>query len=90
MPPVLGRAGGTALRRAVAIAANYALKTETVELAGHPITIHAGCTRDSITDATTIALHPSNWNATAPVASATTITGILAGWIAAYPRGEVK
>ena len=31
--------------------ANYALKTESVELTGHPITIHAGSTRDSITDA---------------------------------------
>ena len=70
--------------------ANYALKTEAVELAGKPITIHAGSTRDSVTDATTIALHAANWTATAPVASASTITGILAGWIAAYPRGEVK
>ena len=72
------------------MAANYALKTESVELAGHPIVIHAGSTRDTITDATTIALHPANWTATAPVASASTITGIMAGWIAAYPRGEVK
>ena len=69
--------------------ANYALKTESVELTGHPITIHAGSTRDSITDATTIALHAANWTATAPVASSSTITGIMAGWIAAYPRGEV-
>lgn len=61
-----------------------------MELAGRPLVIHAGATRDSITDATTIALHPSNWNTTAPVASSSTITGILAGWIAAYPRGEVK
>lgn len=72
------------------MAANYALKTETVELAGRPITIHAGATRDTVTDATTIALHAANWTATAPVASASTITGVLAGWIAAYPRGEVK
>ena len=70
--------------------ANYAAKTETVELAGRPITIHIGATRDSITDASTIALHPSNWSVTAPVASSSTITGIMAGWIAAYPRGEVK
>ena len=70
--------------------ANYASKTESVELAGHPITIHIGSTRDTITDAAVIALHPSNWTATAPVASSSTITGIMAGWIAAYPRGEVK
>ena len=69
--------------------ANYALKTETVELAGHPIVIHIGATRDTVTDATTIALHASNWTATAPVASSSGITGIMAGWIAAYPRGEV-
>jgi hypothetical protein len=70
--------------------ANYASKTEAVELAGHPITIHAGSTRDSVTDATTIALHAANWTATAPVAGVGGITGIMAGWIAAYPRGEVK
>jgi hypothetical protein len=70
--------------------ANYASKTETVELAGRPITIHVGSTRDTITDAAVIALHAGNWTANAPVASSSTITGIMAGWIAAYPRGEVK
>lgn len=70
--------------------ANYASKTETVELAGRPITIHIGATRDTVTDASTIALHAANWTATAPVASSSTITGIMAQWIAAYPRGEVK
>ena len=72
------------------MAANYATKTETVELAGRPVTIHIGATRDTIADAAIIALHPSNWTATAPVASSSGITGVMAGWIAAYPRGEVK
>lgn len=70
--------------------ANYALKTETVELAGRPVTIHIGATRDTVTDASMIALHAANWTATALTASSSGITGIMAGWIAAYPRGEVK
>ena len=61
-----------------------------MELAGRPVTIHAGATRDTVTDAAVIALHAANWTATAPVASPSTITGVMAGWIAAYPRGEVK
>ena len=72
------------------MAANYALKTETVELAGRPVTIHIGATRDTVTDAAVIALPAGNWTAAAPAASSSGITGIMAGWIAAYPRGEVK
>jgi hypothetical protein len=72
------------------VTANYALKTEAVELGGKPIIIMAGATRDTVTDATLIALHAGNWTATAPVASqAVGITGVLAGWLAVYPRGEV-
>ena len=72
------------------MAANYATKTFTAELAGKPITIHNGALRDTVTDATLIALWPSNFSATAPVAGVGGITGIMAGWLAAYPRGEVK
>ncbi len=70
--------------------ATYAKVTETVELAGKPITVHNGAKRDTVSDATLIALHASNFSATAPVAGVGGITGVMVGWLAAYPRGEVS
>ena len=57
------------------------------QLAGVPIFIEAGATRDSVTDATTIALWSANWTTTAPVAGVGNITGVLAGYLAVYPKG---
>ena len=47
----------------------------------------AGATRDTVTDAALIALFPSNFTATPPVAGVGNITGVLAGYLAAYPKG---
>jgi hypothetical protein len=58
-------------------------------LGGQHYTVHAGSLRDTVTDATVIALWPANFTAAAPVAGVGSITGIMAGYLAAYPRGEV-
>jgi hypothetical protein len=71
------------------MAANYATVTYTYQKAsGAPVTIYAGETRDTVTDATEIAVFASNWTATAP--TATTAGFLLNGWLAAYPRGTVS
>lgn len=70
--------------------ATYAKKQMSAELAGKPVVVHNGAKRDTVTDATLVALWPSNFSATAPVAGTGDITGIMAGWLAAYPRGEVS
>lgn len=57
--------------------------------AGASVTIQPGATRDSVTDATEIAVFTANWTATAPVAGVGEVTGVLAGWLAAYPKGQV-
>jgi len=49
--------------------------------------VEAGATRDTVTDAAIIAFFPSNFTATAPVAGVGNITGVMAGYLAAYPRG---
>ena len=49
----------------------------------------AGAKFDSVTDATLIATWSSNWTTTAPVAGVGNITGVLAGYLAAYPKGPV-
>lgn len=69
------------------MAANYATQAYTVTVSGAPIYICPGATRDSVTDATLIATWASNWTTTAPVAGVGNITGVLAGYLAAYPKG---
>ena len=67
--------------------ANYATQQYTTQLAsGAPLMIEAGATRDTVTDAAVIATWAANWTATAPVAG-NTVTGVQAGYLAAYPRG---
>jgi hypothetical protein len=52
-----------------------------------PVFVEAGARRDTVTDATLIAQFPTNFTATAPVAGVGNITGVLAGYLAAYPTG---
>jgi hypothetical protein len=56
--------------------------------AGASVTIEPGETRDSVTDATEIAIWSANWTATAPTAA--TVGPLLNGWLASYPRGTVS
>jgi hypothetical protein len=72
------------------MASNYATKTFATVLGGQHYMVHNGALRDTVTDSAVIALWPSNFTAAAPVAGTAGITGIMAGWLAAYPRGEVK
>jgi hypothetical protein len=69
------------------MAANYATQAFSTTLAGASIFVEAGAKRDTVTDATLIALWPSNFTATAPVAGVGNITGVLAGYLAVYPNG---
>lgn len=69
------------------MAANYATQAFTAKLGTADIFVDAGARRDSVTDATTIALWASNFTTTAPVAGVGNITGVLAGYLAAYPNG---
>ena len=61
-----------------------------MEVAGRPIWVPNGAKRDTVSDSVLIAEWASNFTATAPVAGVGGITGIMAGWLAAYPRGEVS
>ena len=71
------------------MAANYATNQYCVQLAsGAMLTVPAGATRDTVTDATTIATWAADWTATAPTAA--TVGPLLAGWLAVYPRGTVS
>lgn len=71
------------------MAANYATVTYTYQKAsGAQVTIFAGETRDSVTDATEIAVFSSNWTTTAPTAAS--VGASLNAWLAAYPRGTVS
>lgn len=72
------------------MAANYATQGYTTVLGGAPVTVLPGETRDTVTDATLIATFPSNWTATPPVAGVGNVTGVLAGYLAAYPRCTVS
>lgn len=67
--------------------ANYATTAFSTTLAGASVFVEAGAKRDSVTDATLIALWASNFTTTAPVAGVGNITGVLAGYLAAYPNG---
>jgi len=71
----------------VIIAANYATQAFSVTLGGASIFVDAGAKRDSVTDAALIAVWPSNFTTTAPVAGAGNVTGVLAGYLAVYPNG---
>jgi hypothetical protein len=69
--------------------ANYATAQYCVQLAsGALLTVPAGATRDTVTDASTIATFSADWTATAPTAA--TVGPLLAGWLAVYPRGTVS
>jgi hypothetical protein len=69
------------------MAANYATTAFTTTLAGVPVFVDAGARRDTVTDATLIAQFSTNFTATAPVAGVGNVTGVLAGYLAAYPTG---
>lgn len=49
--------------------------------------VEAGARRDSVTDSALIALFASNFTTTAPVAGVGNVTGVMAGYLAAYPTG---
>lgn len=71
------------------MAARYATAGYTYQNAGGTaVTIEQGATRDSVTDATEIAVWSANWTSTAPTAA--TAGATLFGWLAAYPRGTVS
>jgi hypothetical protein len=70
------------------MAAMYATVSYAYQKAsGASVTIEAGTTRDSVTDATEIAVWAANWTATAP--TGTSHGAKRAGWLSAYPRGTV-
>jgi hypothetical protein len=49
--------------------------------------VDAGARRDSVTDAALIASFASNFTTNAPAAGVGNVTGVLAGYLAAYPTG---
>jgi hypothetical protein len=68
--------------------ANYATQAFTGRTAaGADFSVEAGATRDTVTDAAIIAFWASNFTATPPAAGVGNITGVNAGYLAAYPRG---
>jgi hypothetical protein len=68
--------------------ARYAVAGGTyTNAAGAVICVLPGETRDSVTDATEIAIWSANWVATVPTAASTGLT--LFNWEAVYPRGTV-
>jgi len=70
------------------MAANYATNAFTVQLAsGAQAFVGVGARRDTVTDAALIAQFPTDFTATVPVAGPGTITGVMAGYLAAYPNG---
>ena len=70
------------------MAARYAIAGGTYTLAsGAVVCVLPGETRDSVTDATEIAIWSANWTATVP--TATTVGQTLFAWEAVYPRGQV-
>jgi hypothetical protein len=69
------------------MAANYATSAFTVQLAsGAQAYVGIGATRDTVTDSVIIAQFASDFTGNVPVAGGT-ITGVMAGYLAAYPRG---
>ena len=69
------------------MAANYATQAFTSQVGTAAYSIQPGATLDSVTDAAKIALWSANFTATAPVAGVGNVTGVMAGYLAAYPRG---
>ena len=69
------------------MAANYATQGFTATLGGAAYNVVVGARRDSVTDATAIALWSANFTTTAPVAGVGNITGVMAGYLGAYPTG---
>ena len=70
------------------MAARYATVGGTYTLAsGAVVCVLPGETRDSVTDATEIAIWSANWTATVPTAATTGTT--LFNWETVYPRGTV-
>jgi hypothetical protein len=70
------------------MAANYATAAFTSQLAsGASYSVQPGARLDSVTDAAKIALLAANFTTTAPVAGVGNITGVMAGYLAAYPAG---
>jgi len=68
--------------------ARYATVGGTYTLAsGAVVTVLPGETRDSVTDATEIAIWTANWTATVPTAAA--VGTALFAWETVYPRGTV-
>lgn len=68
--------------------ANYATAPMTGRTAtGADFFVDAGATRDSVTDAAIIAFWAANFTTTAPVAGVGNVTGVLAQYLAAYPKG---
>jgi hypothetical protein len=71
------------------MAARYATAGYTYQnAAGAQVTIQPGATRDSVTDATEIAIWSANWTATVP--TALSVGAELFGWLGSYPRGQVS
>jgi len=72
----------------VTIVANYATQPMTGRTAGGAdFFVDAGAQRDSVTDAAIIAFWAGNFTTTAPVAGVGNVTGVLAQYLAAYPKG---
>ena len=67
------------------MAANYATVAFTAQLGGAALFVEAGAQRDTVTDATTIALWPANFTATPPTAA--TVGQSLFNYLTVYPRG---
>jgi hypothetical protein len=70
------------------MAANYATVSYMTVISGAPVCVEAGETRDSVSDSALIATWAANWTTTAP--TGTSHGSKRAGWLAAYPRAEVK
>ena len=69
------------------MAARYATVAFCYNAGGADVFVDAGAQRDSVTDSTLIAAFSTNFTSTAPVAGVGNITGVLAGYLAAYPAG---
>jgi hypothetical protein len=67
------------------MAARYATAGDTSCPPAPVVCVLPGETRDSVTDATEIAIWTANWTATPPTPISTT----LFSWLAVYPRGTV-
>jgi hypothetical protein len=65
--------------------ANYALQSFDAVLSGAPISVQQGAQRDTVTDASVIALWPSNFTATPPARGS--IPNALYDYLQAHPRG---